>query len=122
MTLKELQPGKLQSRCSSISMRRLGTARRITTVFGIQAFSMNVLPGKCLRINTFILIRSRQLFYCYSQEKDDAALCDSQLHGAHRSVLGAVAWIVLTRAELAVYVQAPQGRAHAPPESLIANV
>ena len=45
--------------------------------------------------------------------KDDEALCDPQLHEAYRSVLGAVAWIVLTRAELAVYVQALQRRAHA---------
>ena len=29
--------------------------------------------------------------------KDDEELCDSQLHEAYRSVLGAVAWIVLTR-------------------------
>ena len=33
---------------------------------------------------------------------------------AYRSVLGTVAWAVLTRAELAVYVQALQRRAHGP--------
>ena len=42
------------------------------------------------------------------------ALCDTELHDAYRSVLGAVAWIVLIWAELAVYVQALQRRAHAP--------
>ena len=46
--------------------------------------------------------------------KDDEEMCDSRLHEAYRSVLGAVAWTVLTRAELAVYVQALQRRAHAP--------
>ena len=46
--------------------------------------------------------------------KGDEALCDSKMHEAYRSVLGAVAWTVLTRAELAVYVQALQRRAHAP--------
>ena len=48
------------------------------------------------------------------QVKDEEGLCDIALHDAYRSVLGAVAWIVLTRAELAVYVQALQRRAHAP--------
>ena len=42
------------------------------------------------------------------------ALVDGPCHDACRSVLGAVAWIVLTRVELAVYVQALQRRAHAP--------
>ena len=45
---------------------------------------------------------------------DEGAECDPQLHEAYRSVLGAVAWTVLTRVELAVYVQASQRRAHAP--------
>ena len=38
--------------------------------------------------------------------KDEDALCEFAVHDAYRSVLGAVAWTVLTRAELAVYVQA----------------
>ena len=46
--------------------------------------------------------------------KDEDTLCGNVLHDAYRSVLGAVAWTVLTRAELAVYVQALQRRAHAP--------
>ena len=46
--------------------------------------------------------------------KDDQALCGSQLHETYRSVLGAVAWTALTRAELDVYEQALQRRAHAP--------
>ena len=46
--------------------------------------------------------------------QDDEALCGSKLHEAYRSVLSAVAWTVLTRAELAVYVQALQRRARAP--------
>ena len=46
--------------------------------------------------------------------KDDDALCDGPCREAYRSVLGAVAWTVLTKAELAVYVQALQRRAHAP--------
>ena len=41
-------------------------------------------------------------------------MCDVVLHAAYRSVLGVVAWTVLTRAEQAVYVQALQRRAHAP--------
>ena len=48
------------------------------------------------------------------QGKDDEALCDGPCRGAYRSVLGVVAWTALTRAELAVYVQALQRRAHAP--------
>ena len=46
--------------------------------------------------------------------KDEGAVCDTFLHEAYRSVLGAVAWIVLTRTELAVYVQAFRRRACAP--------
>ena len=46
--------------------------------------------------------------------KDDETLCDGPCPDAYRSVLGAVAWAVLTRAELAVYVQAFQRRVHAP--------
>ena len=46
--------------------------------------------------------------------KDEEAICDVILHEAHRSVLGAVVWIVFTRAELAVYVQALRRMAHAP--------
>ena len=45
---------------------------------------------------------------------DDEVECNTTLHEAYRSVLGAVAWIVLTRAELAVYVQNFQRKAHAP--------
>ena len=46
--------------------------------------------------------------------KDEEAQCDVIFHEAYISVLGVVAWTVLTRAELAVYVQALQRRAHAP--------
>lgn len=46
--------------------------------------------------------------------KEEEALCDTEVHDAYRSVLGAITWTVLTRAELAVYVQALQRRAHAP--------
>ena len=45
--------------------------------------------------------------------KDDEALCGIGLFGVYRSVLGAVAWTVLTRAELAAYVQALRRGAHA---------
>lgn len=45
--------------------------------------------------------------------KGEGAECGPQLHEACRFVLGAVAWTVLTRIELAVYVQALQRRAHA---------
>ena len=44
--------------------------------------------------------------------KVEEALRDTVSHGAYRSVLGVVAWIVLTRAGLAAYVQALQRRAH----------
>ena len=46
--------------------------------------------------------------------KDEDSICDIAAHDAYRSVLGAVAWIVLTRAEVAVYVQVLQRRAHVP--------
>ena len=46
--------------------------------------------------------------------KGDESLVDSARREACRSVPGAVAWTVLTRAELAFYVQALQRRAHAP--------
>ena len=46
--------------------------------------------------------------------KDDETLCEQDLHDMYRSVLGAVAWTVLTRADLAVYIQALQRKAHAP--------
>lgn len=40
--------------------------------------------------------------------------CNEALRGACRSVLGAVAWTGLTHADLVVYVQVLQRRAHAP--------
>ena len=43
--------------------------------------------------------------------KEGGSLCGEELHEAYRSVLGTVAWTVLTRVELAVYVQALQRRA-----------
>ena len=46
--------------------------------------------------------------------KDDEALCGKACREAYRSILGVVAWTVLTRVELAVYVQGLQRRAHAP--------
>lgn len=46
--------------------------------------------------------------------KDEDSLCDVALREAYRSVLGAGAWDVLTKAELAAYVQTLQRRAHAP--------
>ena len=46
--------------------------------------------------------------------KDEDAVRDVALHEAYKPVPGAVAWIALTRAELAVHVQALQRRAHAP--------
>lgn len=47
-------------------------------------------------------------------DKYEEALCDTILHEAYMSVLGAVAWEVLTRAELALYAHALQRRAQAP--------
>lgn len=46
--------------------------------------------------------------------KEDESLCGVALHKVYRLVLGAGSWIVLTSAELAVYVQSLQRRAHAP--------
>ena len=46
---------------------------------------------------------------------DEEAECDTQMREAYMSGLGAVAWAVLTKAEVAVYVQALQLRAHAQP-------
>ena len=46
--------------------------------------------------------------------KDEDALCDAVVHGAHRSAPWAVAWIVLIRVETAVCVHVLQRRAHAP--------
>ena len=44
----------------------------------------------------------------------EEAECGVEFHEVYRSVLGAVAWIALTRADLAVYIQALQRWAHAP--------
>ena len=46
--------------------------------------------------------------------KHEEAECDTQFREGHRSVFGVAAWAVLTRAELAVDVQALQRRAHPP--------
>ena len=46
--------------------------------------------------------------------KDEEVLCCVVLREAYMVVFGAIAWIVLTRAELAVYVHALRRRAHAP--------
>ena len=46
--------------------------------------------------------------------KEEEAPCDIVLHEVCGSVFGAVAWTVLTRAELAANVQALRRRAHAP--------
>ena len=45
--------------------------------------------------------------------KEEETLCGVVLHESYRSVLGAVAKVVLTRAELAVYMQTLQRRSHA---------
>ena len=52
--------------------------------------------------------------------KDDEALCGSQLHEAYRSVLGVVAWIVRTRAELPFTCRLCKDE-RTPAGSLIAN-
>ena len=44
---------------------------------------------------------------------DEEEECNIQLREAYSPILGAVAWIALTGAELAVYVQAHQRQAHA---------
>ena len=46
--------------------------------------------------------------------KGDEEACCAALHEVYGSVLGAVVWTVLTRADLAVYVHALQRMAHAP--------
>ena len=46
--------------------------------------------------------------------KDEDGLRDTLIHESYRSVLGAVAWAVITRVDLAMYVQALQRRARAP--------
>ena len=44
----------------------------------------------------------------------DEETVNETLHSGYMSLLGGVAWTVLTRAEAAIYVQALQRRAHAP--------
>ena len=71
-------------------------------------------PGLVV-IHQYVYIHSIKPIDVHSlQGKGEESSCDTAMHDAYRSVLGAVAWTVLTRAELAVYVQALQRRAHAP--------
>jgi hypothetical protein len=49
---------------------------------------------------------------CRNLEAED--LVDSVHHGVYMSLLGGTAWLILTRVDLAVFVQALQRRAHAP--------
>ena len=71
--------------------------------------SGEVLIHQCVYIDSITPIDTSLLI-----GKSEEDLCDPQLREADRSVLGAVAWIEPTRAELAVYVQASQRRAHTP--------
>ena len=50
---------------------------------------------------------------CLMEKGEDANCCQA-LREAYRSVVGVVAWTVLTMVESAVYVQAFQRRVHAP--------
>lgn len=68
-----------------------------------------VFTHSCAYINSITPIDSSVL-----TGKDEEVNCCTVLHEVYRSVLGVVAWTVLTRAELAAYVQAFQRRAHAP--------
>lgn len=68
-----------------------------------------VFTHRCVYVDSIQRVKS-DLY----AEKDDESLCGVVCHEAYGSVLGAVAWAVLTGAELAVYVQASQRRAHAP--------
>ena len=79
-----------------------------THVFNTSVFLVG-FTHQCVYINSFILICSR-LFI----GKDEEIECNPELQGAYRSVFGAVVCTVLTRAGLAVCVQAFQRRAHAP--------
>ena len=75
---------------------------------------MSNLPGSYSHISMYIYIASiTQTNAGLLAGKDDEVVCCSVLHEAYRCVIGVVAWTVLTRAELAVYVQALQRRAHA---------
>ena len=78
---------------------------------GIQheSFSGVVFVHQCVFLGCFA-----PMYTSSFAGKEEEAECDTHLHDAYRSSLGAVAWVVLTRAELAVYVQALQRRAHAP--------
>ena len=70
-------------------------------------------PGEVL-IHQYVYIDSIQAIKTrVYQGKDDEALRGEPCQEAYRSVLGAVAWTVLTRVELAVYVPVLQRRAHA---------
>ena len=66
-------------------------------------------PGCSLRIDDMLSIDVALLV-----GKDEDALCCVALRESYRSVLGAIACVVFTRADLAVYVQASQRRAHLP--------
>ena len=68
-----------------------------------------VFTHQCVYIDSIAPVDSSLL-----TGQDEEALCGSKLREAYRSVHGVVAWKVLTRAALAMYVQALQRRAHVP--------
>ena len=91
-------------------MRRLANARLIAEVSntGIQHDPSGVVfTHQYVYVGSLAPIESTMLI-----GKDEEARCDEMLHEVYRLVIGVVAWAALTRAELAVYVQALQRRAH----------
>ena len=95
--------GRLVGQCKAhhISLLHTGMQREHS--------SGAVCTRQCVHIDSITPIYGHLLV---GKEEEEAECC-VELRGAYRSVLG-VAWTALTRADLAVYIQALQRRAHAP--------
>ena len=109
MSTKEIADSLLKHLNDKVGQCKADYTSFLHTVIQRESAPGSVFIHQCVYIDSIKPIDPDSLI-----GKDEESFCDVALHEAYGSVLRAVACTVLTRAELAVYVQALQRRAHAP--------
>ena len=80
--------------------------------FCTQASNINIRPGLCSHTGVITLTAPPQSVHSCWSVRTMGSCCCVVFRESYRSVIGAVVWMVLIRAELTVFVQALQRRAH----------